>query len=735
MKKFLRNVLILILLCAAPLVVEVLVYFAIRGGVDFTFTENTLFWGVYGLMVLVGLALTIFRFFSVWEGKRVLKVNDGLEESRWLTMDDVLKNESLTLTTLKKMKSARGIPVYARAKGKDDLDIILAQPTHVLVIGTTGSGKTSGFLEPEIDILSRQVEKPSMIIGDPKGELYSHRSAALMAQGYRVIKIDISEPYKSIRWNPFGGCIRATDEINACDLPDGDKRKVYIQERKDKIFDDMKDIIESICPVESKTDPGWEKAARDFILAIALCMQNCYAKGDIPATSFNLANLHHNVLEYATPSGIEKLQEYFSSTVAPLQARGLAQTVVVAEGRTLTSYLSEINKYMTWLVDNGICALTAEDEIVTSSLDEEPTALFLIIPEEKETRYKLVTLFVTQLYKELLAKAKANVVNGATKKQELLRTTYFLLDEFGNLPKIPLVDKIITAGRSRKIFLQAVIQDYAQMDAKYGKEMAAMIKSNCNVKVFIGSTDPTTLKEYSELCGKEKVKNVTYGGRQSDAMHVNLSATERPLIHPTELGRLNDPPRVMGNAIVLAFGKYPLRAKFAPIFTTAAYSTPGVCDETEITRFFDAADCHADVFKKPVVAERPDTGDHQQSADDEGGQLYIEEEMESRRKARMEEVPEEHVDDVDSPLTELRILYAEIDERLAKFEELIPAESYYELQRSDFAAKISLLGELAQSAREQGNRILALDLQKTAAILQAQYGERIESAHEKGETL
>lgn len=728
MRKFLRNIFITLLLCVLYFVAQLLIFFAITKNVDMAILQDDMFWWIYALVIALGAGLTVFRLFNVWETKRILKVNDGLEESRWLTADDVEKSENLTLTTLKKVSKFDGIPIYARAKGKNDLDIILAKQAHVLAIGTTGSGKTSGFIEPEIEILSQTKEQPSMIVGDPKGEIYAHRSKALQERGYRVVKIDLTEPYKSIRWNPFASVIRYTNEINGCDLPDGDARKVYIQERKDRIFEELKDIIESICPIESKSEPTWEKAARDFILAIALIIQQRYQEGAIKENNFNLANLHHNVLEYGTPKGIEELAEYFERIKVSEQIISLAQPIMVAEGKTLTSYLSEVQKFMTWLVDNGICALTSSAELDTATLDEQPTALFLIIPEEKATRYKLVTLFVTQLYKDLLAKARRNVAT--TGKQELIRTTYFLLDEFGNLPKIPLIDKIITAGRGRKIFLQAVIQDYAQLDAKYGKEKAAMIRSNCNIKVFIGSTDSTTLKEYSELCGKTKTKNVAYNGRQ-DTVHVNLSATERPLIHASELARLNDPPNIMGNAIVLAFGKYPLKAKFAPIFKTAAYAAPGVCDNADETRYFNAEDCYVDVLYAKAERTTDETlTRHVEERNNNVEENATSEPLEVENVAPVE-IQEERKPEV-VKMEIKRKAYMEIDDRLVRFKDKLSEQDFIELRRADFNSKLTLLNQLSNRAREQENKILAADLLKTAALLQAQYSDLlVEKTHEE----
>ena len=137
------------------------------------------------------------------------------------------------------------------------------------------------------------------------------------------------------------------------------------------------------------------------------------------------------------------------------------------------------------MADGGIAALTSENEIEFMDFDEKPNVLFFKIPDEKENRYKLVTLFITQMYKALVEKATRNKVLGKTENQELLRNVYFMMDEFGNLPKLYNMDKIVTIGRSRHIFMIPVIQDFNQLDDRYGKEVAATVRSNCNIQIFI----------------------------------------------------------------------------------------------------------------------------------------------------------------------------------------------------------------------------------------------------------
>ena len=712
MKKKILNAIIVLLIATLILFLLVSgVFFAIRKEISFGLYNEKIFWQVFLVSILISAFLLTYRTLNTWESQRILKINENLDESRWLNIDDVRCNENLILTTLKKLKNVqKGVPIYAKAIGKKDVRVILSEPTHALIVGTTGSGKTSGFLEPEIEILSRLKEKPSLIISDPKGELYKHRAQSLMGKGYAIKKINLSEPYSSARWNPFSLVIKLCDEIKGAQEKKAQdiESKIFIQERQDKIFEDLRDIVDTICPIESKNEPSWEKTSRDFILACVLVMKDEYLIGNITKEQFCLYNLYRNVLKYTT-SDVDKMKEYFINQKSA-QIKALASPVVVAEGKTLTSYLSEIAKHISWLSDMGISALTSETEISLSTFDEIPTALFIIVPEEKESRNKLVSLFITQAYKELIAKAKNNISAGKTKEQELLRTTYFLLDEFGNLPEFPTIDKIITVGRSRKIFVQAIIQDYAQLENRYGKTKANIIKSNSNLKIFIGSNDSATLKEWSELCGKIKVRNFSYGSKAQDNAHVNVSAQERPLIHITDLQRLNDPPSKMGNAIVLAFGKYPLKSVFTPIFQTLAYNSAsdgatGLILE-ERKRFFEESAYTQDFF---FCATSNDVVN------------------ENNNGISKEETIKEN------SISEKRRIYMEIDEQLSKYEKTLSEQDYLYLKKSSFNEKLEKLKELGKQAVEDGKRVLGLDLQKTATLLEVQYSSKLENLNKKEE--
>ncbi len=550
-------------------------------------------------------------------GKRVLKIND-IEDTHWLTNAEVRANENMTIVSYSKLGTVSdGVPVYVNKQGRD-MTVVFGKAIHTLVIGTTRSGKTTGFVDPTIQILCRTKTKPSMVITDPKGELYRNHAATLKSLGYDVLVLDIADPYRSARWNPFAAVIEKTQRIKQAlsvvidaseikqaggkyidmdgvvhdtyeqaaaanasigeyvfegkSYPTREKaetaRNVYIQDLKDEIFVDLQDVVYTVCPVTSQQEPVWEQGARNFIFALALAMWEDLLDGECEEREFNIHTLYKNVTDYGTEQKISALDEFLTAGRGEFsQAAGLAATVLSAQDRQLTSYLSTVQNYMVNFADSGIRRLTSGNDIDVDSFDDRPTALFLKIPDEKENRHFLVTLLITQLYKLLVNKARRNYRNGETKDEELKRNVYIIMDEFGNLPKFPNIRKILAVGASRKIIMLPIIQSYAQLDVIYGREEAAIIRDNSNIKIFIGSNDDSTIKEFSELCGKTKQRRISFGdGADTSHFSVNTSAESVPLIYPSELEHLNDPPHKMGNAVVLAFGKNPINAKFEPVF-------------------------------------------------------------------------------------------------------------------------------------------------------------------------
>ncbi len=540
------------------------------------------FWLTY--LAVIAADLIFYLLNKKPSDKELIKGNEG-QDDHLMTISEIKRSKDFTYTTFSNLKNVNdGVVLQAQlTANRQDLKIVLTKPIHTLVIGTTGAGKTTGFLNPTIEILANTKTKPSMIISDPKGELYDTHSNRLKELGYNILVIDLREPYKSTRWNPFDilkerieqvkalqyvsqradGSIEAAGQI----FQDQEQINVRIQELKDEIYENAKDLTETICPIGKTTDEGWQKGARSLINAIVLAFCEDFETDMIAAEQFNLTSLYHTVTVYATGE-CEQLKKYLYGRPAQSKVRGLAGTVLETSDKTLSSYLSDVNAYAEWLSDNGILSMTSDGELDLYGFDERPTVLFIKVPDERPSRHRLVTLLITQIYKSLVEKANRNKKQAITEDANLQRNCYFLLDEFGNLPKFNNLENIITVGRSRHIYFEMIVQSYAQLNEKYGKEVGQIVKSNCNIKVFLGSDNLETIREISEAIGKKKVlsTNLSSGrGGKEENLSSSESVKEIPLIYPTELARLNSSDS-FGNAVCMVFGHYSFRSKFTPSF-------------------------------------------------------------------------------------------------------------------------------------------------------------------------
>ena len=515
------------------------------------------------------------REFKVYDWKNVSEMEDSI----------VIGAESignLTENKRKPNKIIKFLPTKIRKKIEEknnQLEIVTTSQLHALIVGTTGSGKTTGFVDQNIAILGANKSKPSIIISDPKKELYEKHAKQLEKQGYKISMLDLREPYSSARWNPMNVLIRRIKllkQLNELDNVDGKyygggevflsykDARTRVQELKDEIYENAMDLVYTICPVQNKDQPTWEEGARNLIFGLVLAFCEDCIKGKMEEKQLLLFNVYHNITKYCSEDTTALKKYLLEGRDEFSKVRGLVNTVLITSDKTLTSYLSEVNSYMHQLSDDGIMSLTSENDLDIINLDEAPNAVFVIVPDERFTRHRFVTLFITQLYKELVEKANLNLRRNQTETAILKRNTYFVLDEFANLPKFENIEGMVTVARSRGIRFLFVLQSFSQLTAKYGKEIGDIVKTNCNVKIFIGSDDPETRKEFSELCGQKKVKNFSVNTSAENPASSNTGATNQPLITVGMLERLNGDEK--GDAIVSVRGYEPIWTKFTPSY-------------------------------------------------------------------------------------------------------------------------------------------------------------------------
>ena len=226
----------------------------------------------------------------------------------------------------------------------------------------------------------------------------------------------------------------------------------------------------------------------------------------------------------------------------------------------------------------------------------QPTVLFIKVPDEKESRHCIATICISQLYKKLVE------IASESPNLELPRYVYFMLDEFANLPKIEKMDNIITVARSRKIFFELVIQSYSQLDSKYGHEVAETIRSNCNIQIYIGTDDQKTKEEFSKMCGEQSLELESTTESKSDKKDQGKSTTTskqvvtRPLIGPYELGQLPQ-----GTCIVKIFQSNPIKVPFTPYYKIPEIDSSVLEDEYAPSQPFDEEAIFYDVKNRNKI--------------------------------------------------------------------------------------------------------------------------------------
>ena len=545
------------------------------------------------------------------------RIEGSLENSRFLT--DKERDKYFPTFTYETLKDAKndGVPARAVLDKNGKLVGNWKPGVHALVIGATGSGKTTTFINPMIQCIAATNCGSSMIMTDPKGELFDLHSGFLKERGYEVMVLDLRDTYSSSRWNPLEpiwdayqeylqagrGIIAHLDSmdsypdlkrVNGDAAPgeawveydgkaytDLDHCKSDVSVAKQKIFDemyeDLSDLVGGLVPIQNEKDPLWEKGARSIVMATCLAMLEDSENPELGMTKekFNLFNINKALTDSA--NGYKALKDYFEGRGQLSQAYQLSRQVLGAPETTMSSYMSITMDKLNLFNDRGLCGLTSATDLKAEKLAFQPTAVFLKIPDEKDTRHALASLFILSTYKALIK--IATPLPGQT----LPRNVYFIMDEFGNMPKIDKFGQMITVGRSRKIWFNMVVQSFVQLTNVYGKETADIVIGNCGVKMFIGSNDTDTCKMFSEMCGNMTVKTTSTSsslGSKSGDINVSTQTQVRPLIYPSELQRLNNQEST-GNSIIVSFNSFPLRTKYTPSYKCPYYKF-GPMDLTEI---------------------------------------------------------------------------------------------------------------------------------------------------------
>ncbi len=436
--------------------------------------------------------------------------------SRW-AKDREIKEELEPVSITQENAKAAGVPLLLNEKEMwvDNSEY------HSLVIGATGSGKTQTVILPMVHSLAKA--KESMIITDPKGEIYEKTSMMLRDRGYQILLLNFRDPQNGNAWNPMT-------------LP----YRMYREGNQDKAIELLDDLALNILYDESNknADPFWEKTSADYFSGVALGLFEDAKEEEININSISLA----------TTVGEEKfggstyIKEYFNAKDPASAASINASSTIMAPSETKGSILSVFKqKVKLFASRDNLSEMLSHSDISLESIGEKPTAVFIVIQDEKKTYHSLVTILLKQIYETLISVAQSH-------GGKLPVRTNFLLDEFANMPPLKDVTTMITAARSRLIRFTMIIQNFAQLDSVYGKEDAETIRGNCGNIIYLITTELKALEEISKMCGEVKSKK-------------DDKTASTPLVTVSDLQRMKQ-----FEVIILRMRKQPFKTKFTPYF-------------------------------------------------------------------------------------------------------------------------------------------------------------------------
>ena len=417
-----------------------------------------------GLCCGAGLRLAVYL-----RGKNAKKYRHGMEygSARWGTQKDIEPFEdpvfanNVILTRTERLMMSNRPPDPKNARNK-----------NVLVVGGSGSGKTRFWLKPNL----LQCHS-SYVVTDPKGSIVVECGNALLKNGYKLKILNTINFKKSMHYNPFA----------------------YVHSEKD-ILKLVTTLMTNTKGEGSGGDPFWEKSERLLLTALI-----AYLHYEAPVEEQNFATLLEmlntmQVLEddeeYQNPVDLlfEELAKKKPNSFAGRQYK----LYKLAAGKTAKSILISCGARLAPFDIQELRDLTMYDELQLDTLGDKKTVLFLIMSDTDSTFNFLISMVYTQLFNLLCDKAD-DVYGG-----KLPIHVRCLIDECANIGQIPNLEKLVATIRSREISACLVLQARSQLKAIY-KDNADTIVGNMDSQIFLGGSEPTTLKDLSEMLGKETI--------------------------------------------------------------------------------------------------------------------------------------------------------------------------------------------------------------------------------------
>ena len=376
---------------------------------------------------------------------------------------------------------------------------------NVLVVGGSGSGKSASYSIPNAYQLLG-----SYVFTDPKGELYDKTAGYLRQNGYKIKVFNLVHPQYSDGYNPLMHVASEIDvDIIANTIVKGQKTE------------------------GSTSDPFWDDSAEMLLKALIY-----YLMATRPDEEQNLASCAELVRAANSNGGSNLLTELMSQLPYDHPARMNYKSIEIAPEKTYSSILSTLQSKLGKFDSKEIAELTSTDTIDFEQIGQEKTAVYVISSDTHGAYDFLLTIFFSQMIQQLYDLAD----NSPGLKLKI--PTYFILDEFANIGRIPDFDKKISTSRSRAISFSVILQNLDQLEAIYEKANETII-GNCDTHVFLGSNSQKTVEYFSKALGEKTISHSSTSINR-DKSHAKTGTSDsdqimaRALMTPDELRRMDN---------------------------------------------------------------------------------------------------------------------------------------------------------------------------------------------------
>lgn len=454
--------------------------------------------------------------------------------SRWLTKKE-FKNlfKCNTLSDTKTTFNSGGIIVGYEKKKNTEKIYYIDDNIHSLVVGATRSGKTRSVVLQTIGNLGLAGE--SIIISDPKAEIFHYTSEFLKNLGYDIITLDFKNPSKSTRYNYL------QPVIDAVNKEDYRKAEEYAW-----------DITQGLVGEDnSKMEKIWRDGEMAVIAGAIISV--VFDNKEHPEYQ-NLTNVYSFISEMCKTVGQQMpINKYIESLPPEHPASTIFGIARIAPEKTRGSFFTSALITLRLFTSKSIYGMTCKSDFSLKQSGERKTVTYIILPDEKTTYYPLASLFVYQNYVSLVESADE-------RGGELKTRVNYILDEFGNFTTIPAFSNMLTVAGGRRIRFNLFLQSFSQLENKYGREIAENIRDNCQTWIYLKTASNETASIISKKLGcyttSSYSRSSSYSKYQSGSNSESVNLISRSLLTEDEILRIERP-----YVLIIQTGLFPIITK------------------------------------------------------------------------------------------------------------------------------------------------------------------------------